>query len=45
MEYLNTIKRHPGRIFIKFEKDEGGFEILFCVHSIKIFTNFWAILL
>ena len=29
MEYLNTIKRHPGRIFMKFEKDEGSFEISF----------------
>ena len=23
MEQLNTIKRHPGRIFTKFEKDDG----------------------
>ena len=34
MEYLNTIKRHPGRISMKFEKDEGSFEISFCVCSI-----------
>ena len=40
MEYLNTIKRYPGRIFVKFEKDEGSFEISFCVHSIRIFTKF-----
>ena len=40
IEYLNTIKRHPGRIFIKFERDKGSFEISFCVHSVRIFTKF-----
>ena len=26
IEYLNIIKRYSGRIFIKFERDEGSFE-------------------
>ena len=40
IEYLNTIKRYSGRIFIKFERDEGGFEISLCVGSIRVFGNF-----
>ena len=36
MEYLNTIKRHLGRIFMKFERDEDS-EISFCACSIRIF--------
>ena len=40
MEYLNTIKRHPGRIFMNSKRDEGSFEISFCVGSINIFTTF-----
>ena len=45
MGYLNTIKRYPARIFMKFEIDEfkGSFEISFCVCSIRIFTKFWVI--
>ena len=45
MGYLNTIKRYPARIFMKFETDEfkGSFEISFCVCSIRIYTKFWAI--
>ena len=39
-EYLNTIKRYPGRSFIKFERNESSFEISFCVRSIRIFTKF-----
>ena len=32
MEYFNTIKRHLARIFMKFERDKGSFEIHFvCV--------------
>ena len=38
--YLNTIKGHPGRIFMKFERDEGSFKISFCVRSIRIFAKF-----
>ena len=34
IECLNTIKRHSGRIFIKFERSEGSFEIL------GVFTKF-----
>ena len=30
IEYLIAIKRYSGRIFIKFERDEGSFEILLC---------------
>ena len=37
MEYLNTIKRHLGRIFMKFERDEDS-EISFCVCSTRIFN-------
>ena len=40
IEYLNTIERYSGRIFIKFERDKGSFEILLCVHSIRVFTKF-----
>ena len=40
MQYLNTIKRYSGRIFIKFERDEGSFEILLDVCSIRVFANF-----
>ena len=25
MEYLNTIRRHPRRIIMKFERDKGNF--------------------
>ena len=39
-EYLNTIKRYSGRVFIKFERDKGSFEISLSVCSIRIFTNF-----
>ena len=42
-ECLNTIKIYPGRIFIKFERVEGSFEILFCMHSTGIFTKFRVI--
>ena len=42
-EYLNTIKRYFGRVFIKFERVEGSFENSFGVHSISIFTSFRAI--
>ena len=47
MGYLNTIKRYPARIFMKFETYEfkGSFEISFCVCSIRNFTKFWAILI
>ena len=34
IECLNTIKRYSGRIFIKFERDDGSFEISLCVCSI-----------
>ena len=40
IEYLNTIKRYSGRLFIKFERNKGSFEISFSWRSIKIFTNF-----
>ena len=40
MEYLAQSKRYPGRIFIKFERNESSFEILFYVCSIRIFTKF-----
>ena len=40
MEYLNTIKRYSGRLFIKFERDESSFENSFYVCSIRIFTKF-----
>ena len=43
IEYLNTIKRYSVRISIKFERDEGSFEILLCLCFIRVFTNFWAI--
>ena len=33
IEYLNTIKRYSGRIFVKFERDDGSFEI----HSVCVF--------
>ena len=31
IEYLNTVERYSGRIFIKFKRDEGSFEISLCV--------------
>ena len=40
MEYLNTTKRHPGKIFMKFQRDEGNCVILFCVCSSRVFTKF-----
>ena len=40
IEYLNTIKRYSGRIFIKFERDEGS---SLCVRSIRFSLNFRAI--
>ena len=40
MGYLNRIKRYLGRIFMKFERDEGSFKISFSVHFIKIFARF-----
>ena len=40
IEYLTTIKRYSGRIFITFERDDGSFEILLCVRSIRVFTKF-----
>ena len=40
IEYLNTIKRYSGRIFIKFDRDEGSFEVSLCVRSIRVFTKF-----
>ena len=40
MEYLNTTKRYPGKIFMKFEEDERSCEISFCVCSIRVFTKF-----
>ena len=40
---VNTIKRYSGRIFIRFERDEGSLEISLCVCSIRIFTKFWVI--
>ena len=40
IEYLNTIKSYSGKIFIKFERDKGSFEIKFCVRSIRVFTKF-----
>ena len=43
IEYLIAIKRYSGRIFIKFERDEGSFEISLCVHSIRVLTKFWVI--
>ena len=36
MEYLNTIKRYSGRIFMKFERDEGSFEI----HTVCVLLGF-----
>ena len=42
---FNTIERYFGRVFIKLERVEGSFENSFGVCSIKIFTNFWAILI
>ena len=43
MAYLHTIKGHSGRIFIKFERNEDGFKVLFCVCSIGVFAKLWAI--
>ena len=40
--YLNTIKRHPGKIFMKCKRGKGSFKISFCVHSIRIFK--WSLL-
>ena len=40
IEWLNTIKRYSGKISIKFERDEGSFEILLCVYSIRVFAKF-----
>ena len=40
MGYLNRIKRYLGKIFMKFERDEGSFIISFSLHFIKIFTRF-----
>ena len=34
MEYLNTIKRHPVRIFMKFQRDKGSFETSFYVKKV-----------
>ena len=31
IEWLNIIKSYSGRIFIKFERDKGSFEISLCV--------------
>ena len=42
-EYLNTIKRYFGKVFIKFERVEDSFENSFGVRSIRIFTSFRAI--
>ena len=38
IEYLNIIKMYSGMIFIKFERDEGSFEISLCVRSIRVPT-------
>ena len=40
IEQLNTIERYSGRIFIKFERDEGSFETSLCVCSVRVFTKF-----
>ena len=40
IEWLNTIKRYSGRIFVKFERDEGSFEISLCVCSTRVFVKF-----
>ena len=40
IEWLNTIKRYSDRIFIKFERDGGSFEISLCVCSIRVFAKF-----
>ena len=40
IEYLNTVERYSGRIFIKFKRDEGSFEISLCLCSIRVFIKF-----
>ena len=45
IEYLNRIKRYSGKIFIKFERDEGSFENSCYVCSIRISLNFGRSLL
>ena len=40
IEQLSTIKRYSSRSFIKFERDEGSFEIAVCVCSVSVFTKF-----
>ena len=43
MEYLNTINRYSGMIFMKLERDGGSFETSLCICSIRVFTKFWVI--
>ena len=42
MAYLHTIKRLPGRIFIKFERDEGSVKLSFSCAFYQDFCKIFA---